>query len=673
MAMAGAAKDPSHLPDANGRILQFDSKFDLSSVTLKFAEAKPAGTPENPALRIKTEANKGWPGVEIPVPSGYWDLSEYESITMDIHNVDNHDIDVFVRVDNTGSEKDSMTERIGTQPDQRVTLTITLKRASKSNINLSGMNGYPQGLYNSGGIDPSHIVRLVFFTGKGDPSSSSFEISNIRATGKYQQPTWLEMSEKDFFPFIDLFGQFRFKNWPGKITKEEELVKAREAEAKRLETTAKGPTDWDKWGGWTRGPKLNATGNFRTEKYRNKWWLVDPDGYLFFSVGVTCVGFGGGETPFQGRDNWFELPKSPSDPLLAVGKSAQGYSHAKANLVRKYGPGWKESYPEIIHKRLRAWGINTIGNWSNGQISQMKRTPYTATFFYNVAKLKNKFPDVFDPSFATALDKGAAQFLKGTTTDPWCIGYFVDNEMPWGGDTDLARTALAGAASQPAKQRLGTWLQERYKTVDALNKAWGTSWNNWAAFAEDTSAKPTAAPAVKDLTDFTGLIAETYFKSIREAVKKAAPKKLYLGCRCVGGSANMVAAAVKYCDVISYNRYCASVRDIRLPNNADAPVMIGEFHFGALDRGPFWTGLFTADSQQDRARMYTQFVQSGLDNPQIVGVHWFQYADEPTTGRNDGENGQVGFVDTCDTPYEETINASRACAEGMYRRRADGR
>jgi hypothetical protein len=57
-----------------------------------------------------------------------------------------------------------------------------------------------------------------------------------------------------------------------------------------------------------------------------------------------------------------------------------------------------------------------------------------------------------------------------------------------------------------------------------------------------------------------------------------------------------------------------------------------------------------------------------LHHPQIVGTHWFQYQDEPTTGRSyDGENYQIGFVDVADTPYAETIAASRRIGASLYR------
>jgi hypothetical protein len=48
----------------------------------------------------------------------------------------------------------------------------------------------------------------------------------------------------------------------------------------------------------------------------------------------------------------------------------------------------------------------------------------------------------------------------------------------------------------------------------------------------------------------------------------------------------------------------------------------------------------------------------------VVGAHWFQYQDQATTGRGDGENYQIGLVDVCDRPYPETI---RACREVGYR------
>lgn len=46
--------------------------------------------------------------------------------------------------------------------------------------------------------------------------------------------------------------------------------------------------------------------------------------------------------------------------------------------------------------------------------------------------------------------------------------------------------------------------------------------------------------------------------------------------------------------------------------------------------------------------------------------HWFQYEDQPLTGRGDGENYQIGFVDVCDRPYPQIVAACRDIGRRMY-------
>ena len=96
-------------------------------------------------------------------------------------------------------------------------------------------------------------------------------------------------------------------------------------------------------------------------------------------------------------------------------------------------------------------------------------------------------------------------------------------------------------------------------------------------------------------------------------------------------------------------------------------MIIGEFHFGALDRGMFHTGLVPTANQAARAQAYSNYVRDALRHPQFVGCHWFQYQDQPTTGRTlDEENYQIGFLDIADTPYRETITAARDVGYAMY-------
>jgi agarase len=90
-----------------------------------------------------------------------------------------------------------------------------------------------------------------------------------------------------------------------------------------------------------------------------------------------------------------------------------------------------------------------------------------------------------------------------------------------------------------------------------------------------------------------------------------------------------------------------------------APLLIGEFHYGARDRGGA-RGLRGGDTQADRAEMATTFLETIAGHPGIVGAHWFELYDQPLTGRvKDGENYHVGFLDVTDTPYEAITTAVR--------------
>jgi hypothetical protein len=119
-------------------------------------------------------------------------------------------------------------------------------------------------------------------------------------------------------------------------------------------------------------------------------------------------------------------------------------------------------------------------------------------------------------------------------------------------------------------------------------------------------------------------------------------------------------------DPAFYNIYRHTLDAFTLPDGVDMPVLVGEFHLGALDRGLFHASLIGVANQKERGKAYAAYVTSALRHPNFVGVHWHQFGDQPTTGRFDGENFQNGFVDVCDTPYPETIAAIRAVGYQLY-------
>jgi hypothetical protein len=80
----------------------------------------------------------------------------------------------------------------------------------------------------------------------------------------------------------------------------------------------------------------------------------------------------------------------------------------------------------------------------------------------------------------------------------------------------------------------------------------------------------------------------------------------------------------------------------------------------------FHTGLVATGSQDERAECYRKYVNACLEQPRYIGVHWFQWKDQPLTGRGDGENYQIGFLNVVDSPYPELVAAAKQVAAGMY-------
>jgi hypothetical protein len=446
------------------------------------------------------------------------------------------------------------------------------------------MHGIPGGKMSlwAGIAEPvtASSVRIFLVAPRAD---AVLVAGNIRPFGSSKTP-----DSPGFFPFIDHYGQFSHKDWPGKTHSDADLAATMRAEDRDLSLHT-GPTGRDLYGGWLEGPQLKATGSFRVEKNQGKWWLVDPLGRLFWSDGIDCVGFKQSFTQVEGRERFFEDP-------------APGGDFLSRNLETKYGADWRAVAGDRVLARLKSWGINTLGSWSDPTFMGKRSVPY-ALMVPSGPRHAPIDPD--SPAWVQGMRSRLAAAAQTVRDDPWCIGYFVDNEI---------HTSL-----EPA------WFEKYYRQVSA-------------------------------------------------AGREVMPSKLYLGSRLDYHDwpdvpefrKEIVRIAAKYCDVVSFNFYKFTLDDVAMPAGSDKPLIIGEFHMGALDRGKLHTGLRSVFNQNQRAEAYRYYVTSALRNPAIVGAHWFQLFDEATTGRGDGENYQIGFLDICDTPYVETIAAARDIGYRIY-------
>jgi hypothetical protein len=539
-------------------------------------------------------------------------------------------------------------------------------------------------------IDMGRIVKFRIFLVK-PVRPRTFVIDNVRLAPALT-----------YDRIVDSFGQYARAEWSGKLKAESDFVRQREAEQIELKAHPVLP-DRDEYGGWASGPQLEATGFFRTTQHDGKWWLVTPNGHLFFSLGFNAITAAEGDTVVEGREQMFQWLPAPGDPLashygisresspvglkikLAQGRTFQFYA---ANLERKYGQDWRERWKSVTLARLPAWGFNTIGNWSDPGLYQPKRVPYTATLdvtghFAEVPSGNDywkRMSDPFDPAFAVAADRSASEAAP-RHDDPWCLGTFVDNELSWGsmkderGRSGLALGVLSLGAASPAKHAFIDQLRKRYDTIERLNSAWGVNLPGWQALL-DAPFQPAGEPSEAmrdDLHSFVKAFASQYFRTIRDSLKKYDPNHLYLGTRFAGYSQEAVEACAEFCDVMSFNIYRPRLEHAQWSflDNLGKPVLVGEFHMGAVDRGMFHTGLVSARDQAVRAAMFTDYVRSVADNPMFVGCHYFKYSDEPLTGRpGDGENYSIGFTNIVDGLYREMVDAAKKVGGEIYQRRS---
>jgi len=617
------------------------------------------------SVEIRGPANGKAQSLTVTSGGKPWDLSRYLYLVADIHNAGSQEVTIVSRVEDPEyagwHHYSESVARVAAGETASVLVFLKRKNAAEESLAtlFPGMHALPNGYMPIwSGLDPARITRVVFGI-ESEEASLSVGLLGLRASGICDTSA---IATSDYFPFIDAYGQFRHAEWPSKIHSPRDFETQRIAEAASLRAESR-PSCWDKFGGFKDGPQLTATGHFRVEKNDGKWWLVDPEGRLFWSHGVTGVGFSA-PTPVRGRAQFFaELPS-------ADGANPKSVNFYLANLALKYGADAESKVAALTHDRLQSWGINTLASWSDTAITSMGKTPYTKTLNIGAPKLAPglKLPDPFDPAFAQNAALVFSAESKSTGIDPWCIGYFIANELEWRGGPDLVNEVLTAPSKQAGKQALLKMLQQRHASITNLNSAWHTSYSSWNALLESTN-KVDASAALADFTVFNEALAELYYQTCQTELKRATPHKLNLGSRFHTVNPIAVRSAAIHCDVVSFNKYTTSIRNLSLPDGLDRPVIVGEFHFPAWDRS------FTADgersrlSQVQRADAYWYYLAGALDNPLVVGTHWFQYLDQPLTGRPDGENWAIGFVDVVDSPYEELTKVSRELGSGLYARR----
>ena len=435
-------------------------------------------------------------------------------------------------------------------------------------------------------------------------------------------------------------------------------------------------------------PATKANQFFRAEKVNGRWWLISPDGRRFISKGVTTVQFA-------------------QDTIQGTRTSPYGDTNRE-----KYGS--VEAWRKAVAARLIGWGFNTLGAWSDDSISEVtvdgKRLAYDPIIDLGsrfvgekqqgAAWLHGIFPDVFDPEFETMAHRLARERCVPRAGDAWLLGWFTDNELRWGpdwrGSDELLTMFLMLPASMPGKKAAVDLMRERYGSVTNFNAVWKTTFESWDQLTQTNAiqapvvrkaiyqqnqeterqaneSNPKRAAFVADCEAFLARLAERYFRITSEAIKAADPNHMNFGCRFAYVPPQpVIAAAAKYVDAISFNSYQLDPRrTIEKYAVFGKPLIIGEFSFRSEDSGlPNRKGAGPkVKTQAERAAAFKEFVTLALQNPNLVGYHWFEHCDQPKEGRFDGENSNYGVVNIKDEPYKELTSVMaevNAKAEALH-------
>jgi hypothetical protein len=700
-AAASADLGPTTLLDS------FETPADLAAITphnATFSQTSQDVTDGKSALLVNF-AVAAYPNIEWNFSAAPRDWHTFSGLAVDVFNPGSQDVPLSVRMDDsvtaTGAAPDSLQSSVTVPAQSAATVVFLFSAPSALSMGMKVGARLPGflSMTNAGAtINTSHITALQFFLGHPTaPQQLIFD--NLRLINTDAQSLLYDN-------IVDAYGQFTKETWPGKVASDADFATQLQADAQ----LGPPPSGWDQYGGFAAGPSLPPTGFFHTWQQPNgTWWLVTPSGHLFFSLGANAVQSSSGATYITGREWMFTSLPSSTDPLAAnYGKgsnsspggevrgfsSGQWFNFHTANLQRKYGLNYKTPWDQTTLTRLHAWGFNTLGNWSDTAIyaatdARGQRMPYVGTgssgsgFAHVItsADYWGPMPDPFDPKFSTGVDTSLKAQLTANRNDPYLLGYFVDNELSWASgknsttDTShfsLAFGVLAGTSTSPAKQ---TWVQTltaQYVTIDALNQAWGTTFASFTDLLSNAYTPPSKIVSAAMRSDFSAFIkayAEQYFKTVAGVIHKYDPNHLYLGAKFSSFALETAQACAEYCDAISFDIYQTQVdpKTYAFLNGIGKPAITAEFHFGSLDRGMFGPGLVQVASQTARGQAYATYLQSVITNPNFVGAHWFEYVDEPLTGRlNDGEDYGIGLVSNADSVYTELTAAALAANQQVY-------
>jgi hypothetical protein len=388
---------------------------------------------------------------------------------------------------------------------------------------------------------------------------------------------------------------------------------------------------------------------FSLQEQEGNSWVVKPNGERFFSLGVCVVNQGASRSDFN-----------PTNPGYAA------FQHYEDS----------NRWAAATSKRLKSWKFTSIGGWSD--FSALQQCPDKDIAFMPVLAVGMScgvpWWDMWDTNIIARMHQIARDQILPLRKDPRLLGYYSDNEMGWW-NAILFKMTLEHASTSGQRQRLMKLLRDTYG-------------NDWSELLKDFESEGVesfeeldqrgvlylrpGSKGIRTYRRFLSLMAERYYSLVHEIIRSYDQRGLVLGERYQSFYYPEVAQASGSSVDVSSSNLNAAWNDGTFPRFyldtlhalTGKSIIVSEFYMSAQQNRSGnknrRSNFPTVTTQKERAAGFRNTVQALVRAPYVVGAEWFQYYDEPTHGRGDGEDYNFGLVDIHDQPYEPLTAAARS-------------
>ena len=280
-----------------------------------------------------------------------------------------------------------------------------------------------------------------------------------------------------------------------------------------------------------------------------------------------------------------------------------------------------------------------------------------------------KFPDVFDPELRRRRCAAAWKARSGKSAgDPWCIGYFSDNEMSWGDEVSLALAALKSPPDQPAKKVFVADLKAKYGDIGQAERRPGARRPCLLGRAAGKPRRP--GPREGARATWRRSTPRPPSSISAPCATPSKPSRPTSSIWAAGLPGSTTAPPRLPPNTATWSATTSISAAWRISNSTAAPTCRCS---SASSISARWTGgCFTRawcpwptrkrapgpirSTSRERCATRSSSAATGSST-----------RTSPSSAASyDEENYQIGFVDVADTPYAETVRACREVGDQLY-------